>query len=63
MHIFDYITIGIALALAVSLIAAYAFGSFPCPRERPVLPGRREAAGGHSGFEAVWNVHIGVTIC
>ena len=26
MHIFDYITIGIALALAVSLIAAYAFG-------------------------------------
>ena len=31
MHIFDYITIGIALALAVSLIAAYAFGSLPLP--------------------------------
>jgi hypothetical protein len=28
-----------------------------------VRPGRREAAGGHSGFEAVWNVHNGVTIC
>jgi hypothetical protein len=31
MHYFDYITIGIALALAVSLIAAYAFGSLPLP--------------------------------
>ena len=29
MHYLDYITIGIALALAVSLIAAYAFGSLP----------------------------------
>ena len=48
MHYLDYITIGIALALAVSLIAAYAFGSLPLPPEvRPVLPGRREAAGGH----------------
>ena len=42
MHYIDYITVGIALALAVSLIAAYAFGSLP-----PVLPRRREAAGGH----------------
>jgi hypothetical protein len=31
MHILDYITIGIALAFAVSLIAAYAFGSLPLP--------------------------------
>jgi hypothetical protein len=31
MHYLDYITIGIALALAVSLIAAYAFGSLPLP--------------------------------
>ena len=34
MHILDYITIGIALAFAVSLIAAYAFGSLPLPPER-----------------------------
>ena len=40
MHYLDYITIGIAFALAVSLIAAYAFGSLPLPPEvRPVLPG------------------------
>ena len=25
--------------------------------------GQREAPCGHSGFEAVWNVHNGVTIC
>jgi hypothetical protein len=31
MHYLDYITFGIALALAVSLIAAYAFGSLPLP--------------------------------
>jgi len=29
MHIFDYIAIGTALACAVSLIAAYAFGISP----------------------------------
>jgi hypothetical protein len=48
MHILDYITIGIALAFAVSLIAAYAFGSLPLPPEvRPVLPRRRGAADGY----------------
>ena len=48
MHYLDYITISIALALAVSLIAAYAFGILPLPPEvRPVPPRRREAAGGH----------------
>jgi hypothetical protein len=31
MHIFDYIAIGTALAAAVSLVAAYAFGSLPLP--------------------------------
>jgi len=31
MHYLDYITTGIALALAVSLIAVYAFGSLPLP--------------------------------
>jgi hypothetical protein len=31
MHIFDYIAIGTALACAVSLVAAYAFGSLPLP--------------------------------
>jgi hypothetical protein len=42
MHYLDYITIGIALALAVSLIAAYAFGSLPLPpRGAAGVTGRR----------------------
>ena len=35
-----------------------------CQRIAPLnRPGRREAASGHSGFEAVSNVHNEVTIC
>jgi hypothetical protein len=31
MHIFDYITISTAFALAVSLFAAFVLGSLPLP--------------------------------
>jgi hypothetical protein len=47
MHYLDYITIGIALALAVSLIALLSVACRCPPEVRPVLPRRREAAGGH----------------
>ena len=47
MHYLDYITIGIAFALAVSLIAAYAFGSLPLP---PRKCGRCYQGGGKRAF-------------
>jgi hypothetical protein len=56
MHIFDYIAIGTALACAVSLVAAYAFGSLTGGK-------RREVTCGKEGTRLIARIVFDIDIC